>query len=57
MVIKELEKNKINNVFLKLTKEIEELRKSNRETDSKITALNSQLTALTERVAALENGE
>ena len=57
MVIKELDMNKINNVFLKLTKEIEELRKSNRETDSKITALNSQLTALTERVAALENGE
>ncbi len=27
MVIKELDMNKINNVFLKLTKEIEELRK------------------------------
>ena len=57
MVIKELDMNKINNVFLKLTKEIEELRKSNTEADSKIMALNSQLTALTERVAALENGE
>ena len=57
MVIKELDMNKINNVFLKLTKEIEELRKSNAEADSKIMALNSQLTALTERVAALENGE
>lgn len=50
MVIKELDMNKINNVFLKLTKEIEELRKSNTE-------LESQLAALTERVAALENGE
>ena len=57
MVIKGLDMNKINNVFLKLTKEIEELRKSNTEADSKIMALNSQLTALTERVAALENGE
>lgn len=57
MVIKELDMNKINNVFLKLTKEIEELRKSNSEADIKITALNSQLAALTERVAALENGE
>lgn len=50
MVIKELDMNKINNVFLKLTKEIEELRKSNTEADS-------QLTALTARVTALENGE
>ena len=57
MVIKELDMNKINNVFLKLTKEIEELRKSNTEADSKIMALNSQLTALTDRVTALENGE
>ncbi len=57
MVIKKLDMNKINNVFLKLTKEIEELRKSNTEADSKIAALNSQLTALTARVTALENGE
>ena len=57
MVIKELDMNKINNVFLKLTKEIEELRKSNAEADIKIAALNSQLTALTARVTALENGE
>ena len=57
MVITELDKNKINNVFLKLIKEIEELRKSNSEADIKIMALNSQLTALTDRVTALENGE
>lgn len=57
MVSKELDINKINNVFLKLTKEIEELRKSNTEADIKITALNSRLTALTARVTALENGE
>lgn len=57
MVIKELDMNKINNVFLKLTKEIEGLRKSNSEVDSQLTALNSQLAALTERVTALENGE
>lgn len=48
MVIKELDMNKINNVFLKLTKEIEELRKSNTELESKVTAL-------TARVIALEN--
>jgi polyhydroxyalkanoate synthesis regulator phasin len=41
MVIKELDMNKINNVFLKLTKEIEELRK--------------QVENLTERVTELEN--
>ena len=57
MVITEIDKNKINNVFLKLIKEIEELRKSNSEADIKIMALNSQLTALTDRVTALENGE
>lgn len=41
MVIKELGMNEINNVFLKLTKEIEELRK--------------QVENLTERVTELEN--
>jgi predicted nucleic acid-binding Zn-ribbon protein len=40
MVIKELDKNKINNVFLKLTKEIEKLRKSNSERESDIAELN-----------------
>jgi uncharacterized coiled-coil DUF342 family protein len=57
MVIKELDMNKINNVFLKLTKEIEELRKSNSERESDIAELNGALTALTARVTALENGE
>lgn len=49
MVIKELDMNKINNVFLKLTKEIEELRKSNTELESKVTALIARVTALENR--------
>lgn len=49
MVIKELDMNKINNVFLKLTKEIEELRKSNTELESKVTVLTARVTELENR--------
>ena len=49
MVIKELDMNKINNVFLKLTKEIEELRKNNTELGSKVTALTARVTELENR--------